>query len=138
MGSGFSPVTLTPSPTRDCETSFRDIESDKNRLAWQACWFMQCISISQLWMSLACEQIAIEALKKSFNLSDRYQENKEHEHPYVQTLFPPGSGSVCPHHRNLFGSHFNKGHCLFLDKALYSLLRWHAKIKVIFYFLYIC
>lgn len=51
-------------------------------------------NISQLWMSLSCEQIATETLKKSFNLLNCYQEDVECEYSNVQAPFPPSSASI--------------------------------------------
>lgn len=45
-------------------------------------------------MSLAGEHIATEALKKSFNLLNCYQEDVECEYPNVQIPFPPFSDSI--------------------------------------------
>lgn len=99
--------------------SSRDTGSDKSRLVWQACWFTQYIS--QLWMSLAGEQIATEALKKSFNLLNCYQEDVECEYPNVQVPFPPFSGSI--HSIIIYLSLiFNRDRCLFLDRALFIAL----------------
>lgn len=59
-------------------------DTNKSRLAWQARRVTQYIS--QLWKSLAGEQIATEASTKSFNLSNYYQEDVKHEYPKVQAL----------------------------------------------------
>lgn len=72
-------------------------------------------------MSLAGEQIATEALKKSFNLLNCYQENAEYEYPNVQVPFPPHSGSI--HSIIIYLSLiFNRDHSLFLDQALFIAL----------------
>lgn len=71
----------------------RDTETNKNRLVWQAYEFAQYIS--QLWVSLAGEQIVTEASAKSFNLSNCYQEDVKHEYPNVRDLFPPHCSSIC-------------------------------------------
>lgn len=110
--------------------SSRDTGSDKNRLVWQAFWFTQYIS--QLWMSMAGEQIATEALKKSFNLLNCYQEDVECECPNVQAPSPPYSGSM--HSIIIYLSLiFNRDHCLFIDQALsISPLQWHIKVNLSF------
>lgn len=128
---GSSPqVGIAPPPVERPSGKRSDTETNKNRLVWQDCCFAMYL---QPWMSLAGEQIAAEALTKSFDLSNFYQDAIEHGYPKVWVPFPHHSSSTCSCNHELSGSHFTRDNCLFLDRVLfYSPLRWHAKTNSYF------
>lgn len=86
-------------------------------------------------MSLAGEQIAAEASTKSFNLSNCYQEDVEHECPDVQAPFRLHSSSICSCNQDLSGSHFHRDNCLFLESTLSTSSYVKCKENLIFHFI---